>query len=59
MVLNIIKDKILIMLNDNPSYHNLIDKIQKKKMDPFQAAEELTSNLLNISLRNYKEHNKT
>ena len=59
MVLNILKDKILIMLNDNPSYHNLIDKIQKKKMDPFQAAEELTSNLLKISLRNYKEHNKT
>ena len=47
MVLNILKDKILTMLNDNPSYHNLIDKIQKKKMDPFQAAEELTSNLLN------------
>ena len=59
MVLNILKDKILTMLNDNPSYHNLIDKIQKKKMDPFQAAEELTSNLLKISLRNCKEHNKT
>jgi LAO/AO transport system kinase len=59
MVLNIIKDKILIMLNDNPSYHNLIDKIQKKKMDPFQAAEELTSNLLNSSFSKYKEHNKT
>ena len=56
MVLNILKDKILIMLNDNPSYHNLIDKIQKKKMDPFQAAEELTSNLLNNSFNNYKEH---
>jgi LAO/AO transport system kinase len=59
MVLNIIKDKILTMLNDNPSYHNLIDKIQKKKMDPFQAAEEFTSNLLKISLRNCKEHNNT
>ena len=59
MVLNILKDKILTMLNDNPSYHNLIDKIQKKKMDPFQAAEELTSNLLKISLRNCKEHNNT
>ena len=56
MVLNILKDKILTMLNDNPSYHNLIDKIQKKKMDPFQAAEELTSNLLNNSFNNYKEH---
>jgi LAO/AO transport system kinase len=59
MVLNILKDKILRMLKDNPSYHNLIDKIQKKKMDPFQAAEELTSNLLKISLRNCKEHNNT
>ena len=59
MVLNIVKDKILRMLKDNPSYHNLIDKIQKKKMDPFQAAEELTSNILNNSLSNYKEHNKS
>lgn len=59
MVLNILKDKILTMLNDNPSYHNLIDKIQKKKMDPFQAAEELTSNLLNSSFSKYQEHNKT
>jgi len=59
MVLNILKDKILTMLNDNPSYHNLIDKIQKKKMDPFQAAEELTSSLLNSSFSKYQEHNKT
>ena len=59
MVLNILKDKILTMLNDNPSFHNLIDKIQKKKMDPFQAAEELTSNLLNSSFNKYQEHNKT
>jgi GTPase len=59
MVLNILRDKILTMLNDNPSYHNLIDKIQKKIMDPFQAAEELTSNLLNSSFSKYQEHNKT
>ena len=59
MVLNILKDKILTMLNDNPSFHNLIDKIQKKKMDPFQAAEELTSNLLNNSFNKYQEHIKT
>jgi len=59
MVLNILRDKILTMLNDNPSYHNLIDKIQKKTMDPFQAAEELTSNLLNSSFSKYQEHNKT
>lgn len=59
MVLNILRDKILTMLNDNPSYHNLIDKIQKKIMDPFQAAEELTSNLFNSSFSKYQEHNKT
>ena len=58
MVLNILKDKILRMLNDNPTYHNFIDKIQKKKMDPFQAAEELTTNLLNNTFSNYIENNK-
>lgn len=58
MVLNILKDKILRMLKDNPSYHNFIDKIQNKKMDPFQAAEELTSNLLNNTFSNYTENNR-
>ena len=41
MVLNILKDKILIMLNDNPSYHNLIDKIQKKKMDCISSSRRV------------------
>jgi LAO/AO transport system kinase len=59
MVLNIIKDKVVRMLNDNPSYHNLIDKIQNKKMNPFQAAEELTTNLLNYKISNNRENNKT
>ena len=58
MVLNILKDKILRMLKDNPSYHNLIDKIQNKKMDPFQAAEELTSNLLNNTFSNFTENER-
>ncbi len=58
MVLNILNDKIVRMLNDNPSYHNLIDKIQNKKMDPFQAAEELTTNLLNSTISNNRENNK-
>jgi LAO/AO transport system kinase len=58
MVLNILKDKIIRMLNDNPNYHNFIDKIQNKKMDPFQAAEELTINLLNTTFSNYTENNK-
>lgn len=58
MVLNILKDKILRMLKNNPTYHNFIDKIQNKKMDPFQAAEELTSNLLNNTFSNYTENNR-
>ena len=58
MVLNILKDKILRMLNENPNYHIFIDKIQNKKMDPFQAAEELTSNLLNNTFSNYTENNR-
>jgi LAO/AO transport system kinase len=57
MVLNILKDKIIRMLNDNPTYHNFIDKIQNKKMDPFQAAEELTSNLLKNTISDYIEKN--
>lgn len=58
MVLNILKDKILRMLKNNPTYHNFIDKIQNKKMDPFQAAEILTSNLLNNTFSNYTENNR-
>jgi LAO/AO transport system kinase len=58
MVLNILKDKIIRMLNDNPTYHNFIDKIQNKKMDPFQAAEELSTNLLKNTFHNYIEKNK-
>jgi LAO/AO transport system kinase len=58
MVLNILKDKIIRMLNDNPTYHNFIDKIQNKKMDPFQAAEELTTNLLKNTFSKYIEKNK-
>jgi LAO/AO transport system kinase len=58
MVLNILKDKIIRMLNDNPTYHNFIDKIQNKKMDPFQAAEELTTNLLKNTFSDYIEKNK-
>ena len=52
------KDKIIRMLNDNPNYHNFIDKIQNKEMDPFQAAEQLTTNLLNNTLSNYTKINK-
>jgi GTPase len=58
MVLNILKDKIIRMLNDHATYHNYIDKIQNKKMDPFQAAEELTTFLLKNAFSNYIEKKK-
>ena len=58
MVLNILKDKIIRMLNDHPTYHNYIDKIQNKKMDPFQAADEITTYLLKNAFSNYIEKKK-
>lgn len=58
MVLNILKDKIIRMLNDHPTYQNYIDKIQNKKMDPFQAAEEITTYLLKNAFSNYIEKKK-
>ena len=58
MVLNILQDKILNMLDNNPSYHNFIDKIQNKKVDPFQAAEDLVSRLLNNIINEYPKNIK-
>lgn len=58
MVLNILEDKILSMLEHNPSYHNLIDKIQNKKVDPYQAADDLTSGLLNNIINQYPKNIK-
>ena len=58
MVLNILQDKILNMLDNNPSYHNLIDKIQNKKVDPYQAADDLVSSLLNNLINEYPKNIK-
>ncbi|HET8856423.1 MAG TPA: methylmalonyl Co-A mutase-associated GTPase MeaB [Nitrososphaeraceae archaeon] len=58
MVLNILEDKILTMLEDNPSYYNFIDKIQNKKVDPYQAADDLTSGLLNNIINQYPKKSK-
>ena len=58
MVLNILEDKILNMLDNNPSYHNFIDKIQNKKVDPYQAAEDLVSRLLNNMINEYPKNIK-
>ena len=58
MVLNILEDKILNMLDNNPSYHNFIDKIQNKKVDPYQAAEDLVSRLLSNMINEYPKNIK-
>jgi LAO/AO transport system kinase len=58
MVLNILEDKILTMLEDNPSYYNFIDKIQNKKVDPYQAADDLSSGLLNNIINQYPKKSK-
>ena len=58
MVLNILEDKILSMLKHNPSYYNFIDKIQNKKVDPYQAADDLTSGLLNNIINQYPKNIK-
>lgn len=58
MVLNILEDKILNMLDKNPSYHNFIDKIQNKKVDPYQAAEDLVSRLLSSIIDDHPKNIK-
>lgn len=58
MVLNILKAKIFNMLDHNPSYRNFIDKIQNKKIDPYQAAENLASELLNNIINEYPNNIK-
>ena len=59
MVLNILEDKILSMLEHNPSFHNFIDKIQNKKVDPYQAADDLTSGLLSNIINQSKKYQKS
>ena len=56
MVLNILKDKIMNMLENNPSYQNSLDKIKHKKLDPYQAAEDLISNLFTDIISNYPKN---
>jgi LAO/AO transport system kinase len=46
MVLNMVEQKALAMLHKNDKYYKLIDKLISKKIDPYQAAEELSSVIL-------------
>src|ERR687887_2169626 len=42
MVLDIVEQKVSAVLNNNNKYLLFIDKLAEKKMDPYQAAEDLT-----------------
>jgi LAO/AO transport system kinase len=46
MVLDIVEQKVSAVLNNNNKYLLFIDKLAAKKMDPYQAAEELAAAVL-------------
>jgi hypothetical protein len=46
MVLNMIEQRVSIMLNKNEKYCLFIDKLISKKIDPYRAAEELAAVIL-------------
>ena len=45
MILSSIEQKVSSMLNKNSTYHILIDRLAKKKIDPFEATEEVIRSL--------------
>ena len=46
MVLNMIDQRAIAMLNSNDKYFLFIDELASKKMDPYQAAEQLAAVIL-------------
>jgi putative protein kinase ArgK-like GTPase of G3E family len=46
MVLDIVEQKVSTLLNSHNKYLLFIDKLAEKKMDPYQAAEELAEAVL-------------
>lgn len=47
MVLNIVEKKVVSMLAGDKKYSEFIDKLLKKEIDPYVAAEQLASGLIN------------
>jgi LAO/AO transport system kinase len=47
MVLNIVEKKVMSMLAGDKKYSEFIDKLLKKEIDPYVAAEQLASGLIN------------
>jgi len=46
IILNNIKQKVAIMLHSNKSYSGYLKKVQDKKMDPFEAADKISSGIV-------------
>jgi LAO/AO transport system kinase len=46
IILNNIKQKVAIMLHSNKSYSDYLKKVQDKKMDPFEAADKISSGIV-------------
>jgi LAO/AO transport system kinase len=46
MVLDIVEQRVSAILNSNKKYFLFIDKLAEKRMDPYQAAEELAAVVL-------------
>ena len=46
MVLNMIEQKVSYMLTSNKKYYDFIDKLVRKKTDPYHAAEQLAHEML-------------
>jgi len=46
IILNNIKQKVAIMIHSNKSYSGYLKKVQDKKMDPFEAADKISSGIV-------------
>ena len=46
IILNNIKQKVATVLHSNKSYSGYLKKVQDKKMDPFEAADKISSGIV-------------
>ena len=46
MVLNMVEEKVSAMLREDNRYHDFIEKIVNKELDPYVAAEQLAAVVL-------------
>ena len=46
MVLNMVEERVSAMFKEDSRYHEFVEKIVKKELDPYQAAEQLASVVL-------------